>query len=167
MKYLVGFCLYSFSLFAEVAYVQLSSSATQIPSPPGKGVLIFADSPDFIKNFDLSPKRDLLICKVPGIYFFSCSLQPAVLVPRTNGYLDCWFELNGKSVEVSGSRLHMTENSPIGVMTIPLLVKLAAGDTAGVCMSASGPNIGIVSIVNDIQNEANITGYILSVFKVD
>jgi hypothetical protein len=167
MKYLVVFYLYSFSLFAEVSYLQLSSSATQIPSPPGKGVLIFADSPDFIKNFDLSPKRDLFICKMPGIYFFSCSLQPAVLAPRTNGYLDCWFELNGKSVETSGSRLHMTENSPIGVMTIPLLIKLKTGDVLGVYISASGPNIGIVSITKDIKNEANLTGYILSVFKVD
>lgn len=160
------FCsCYFVQIHAEAAYAQLSSSVTQTPAPI-KGSLLVVDTADPIKNFELTPKKDALICKIPGIYFLSCSMQPAAITRGVNGYLDCWFEYNGQPIAASNTRQWVTEESPVALMTIPFLIKLAAGDTIGARIAASGPNIGVIYIQTP-NNEPSITSYILSIYKID
>lgn len=149
----------------SLAYVQLSSSVTQTPTPI-VGSLILADTVNTIKNFEISDKKDSVICKVSGLYFLSCSMQPAALKRGIAGYLDCWFELNGKAISDSTTRQYVTEESPVGLMNIPFLIRLNEGDSIGARISASGPDIGIIYVQNP-HNEPDITSYIISIFKID
>jgi hypothetical protein len=153
-------------LHAEAAYAQLSSVAIQRPAPI-TGSLLVVDTASPMKNFTLSPNKDALICKLPGLYFVSCSMQPAALSRGIEGYLDCWFELNGSPIAASNTRQYVTQDAPVNLLTVPFLVSLHSGDTIGTRIAASGPNIGVIYIQSPNSNEPSITSYILSIFKVE
>jgi hypothetical protein len=63
------------------AYVQLSSVVTQIPNL-GLSSIISGETIDMVKNFQITPNRDAVVCQIPGLYYISCGLQPATIERR-------------------------------------------------------------------------------------
>ncbi len=162
MKWL--FFLFFTPLLAEPAYAQIYSAKIQQPVPV-VGTLLKAELTTLLEQFELSESRDRLICKIPGLYFASSSIQPAALNYQINGYLDCWFELNGKAISASSTRQYVMSDLPIALMTIPFILYLNQGDSLAVRMTASGPDIGIIYI-EATPKEPIIPSFTLSIFKV-
>ena len=149
----------------EDAYAQLSSVATQIPIPV-TGSLVTFDTVNLIKNFDLTPNKDGLICKVEGTYVIYAGLQPSTLIRGINGYLDMWFVVNGVPIPGSNDRQYVDEISRVSLVTNTTLVELKAGDIFSTAFLGSQPDIGIVFIQSPLSSEPSVTSYILSVYRI-
>jgi hypothetical protein len=150
----------------EEAYAQIYSVSTQ-RAEKIVGSLLITENISLMKNFELAPTKDYLICKKKGIYLALCSLQPAALNLGINGHINSWFELNKKPISSSTSRLYVTEKSPIALMTIPILIELNEGDTFGTRISTTGYDIGITYINAPSSNEADVPSYVLTIYKVN
>ncbi len=163
----IFFLLLTIQLSAlEEAYAQVYSISAQRPEKI-VGSLLISEEISLMKNFELSPTKDYLICKKKGIYFVACSIQPAALNLGINGHLGAWFELNKKPIEASTSRIYVTEGSPIALITIPFIIKLNEGDTFGTRISSTGYDIGITYINAPSNNEADVPSYVLTIYKVN
>ncbi len=166
------FSIYSSYLFSDDqswkdqdAYIQLSSVATQVPTP-GTGSLIIGETIDLIKNFEVTPNRDGIICIIPGKYLIFTSNQIATLSRGISGYLDSWFVLNGTAISSSNTRQFVTENSRSGLVTNCLLIDLKETDVFSVAFLANGPNIGLVYIQSSLSSEPSVTSYSLSAYRL-
>ncbi|MBM3193261.1 MAG: hypothetical protein FJZ59_03395 [Chlamydiae bacterium] len=150
----------------EEAYAQVYSVSTQ-RAEKVTGSLLVTENIGLIKNFELAPTKDYLICKKSGVYLALCSIQPAALNLGINGHLNAWFELNKKPISASTSRIYVTEKSPIALLTIPFLIKLKEGDTFGTRIATTGYDIGITYINAPSSNESDAPSYQLTIYKVN
>ncbi len=160
-----GLTLFKINSAGEEAYAQIYSNLTQ-RTDPIIGKLLQAEHASELKNFEISPNHDFLICKVKGVYFVSCSLQPAALNIGINGHLGAWIELNDKPVSSSSSRVYVTEKSPILLLTIPYLIELNPGDRIGTRFASTGSDIGITYIDTPSTSEPGIPSFTFSIYKV-
>ena len=152
------------------AYAQIHSRETQRPKLITGSLLIaeyIGESLDLKLNFDISPNNDFLICKVKGVYFLSASIQAAALKEKINGHMSAWFEHNGKAISASSSRLYVTKESPIVLITIPFILTLEVGDTIGTRIASSDKDIGVTYIDAPSNVEPSIPSYTLSIYKID
>ena len=153
------------------AYIQLSSAQTQIPDLR-TGSLITSEPEaapvlgKIVSNFEIKNK-DLIICKIPGIYLVCTGLQVSVLAPEVSGYLDCWYELNNKPIPVSNSREYVNQDSKTTLLVNSFLISLKKDDELGIKFIASSPDIGIICIKNLANNEPDILSFGASVIKID
>lgn len=148
-------------------YLQIYSTKTQTPNLI-TGSYIFSDPipPQYVKNFEVSPQYDKIICKQSGIYLMCIGVQPAILSSGIGGYVNCWYELNGKPVAGSNSRQYVNQDSPISIVTNIFLIPLNQGDSVGVKFSASGPNIGVIAINNPFPGIPAVFSYGLTILKI-
>ncbi len=161
-----GLTIFKIADLGSGAYAQICSNLTQ-RTEPIVGKLLQAEETSLLNNFEVSPTKDFLICKVKGVYFVSCSLQPAALNIGINGHLGAWIELNEQPVSASTSRIYVTEKSPIMLLTIPYLINLNPGDRIGTRFASTGSDIGITYIDTPSINEPSIPSYTFSIYKVD
>ncbi len=152
-------------IICEDAYIQMSSVAIQIPTPV-TGSLVTADTIDLIKNFEVSPARDAVICKVPGLYYVCSGIQPATLIRGISGYIDAWFVLNGEAISFSNSRQFIDENSRVTLMTNTILIQLEENDILATGFKASGPEIGLIFIQSPLRGEPSVTSFLFSAYKI-
>jgi hypothetical protein len=152
------------SLYADVAYAQLSSLITQTPSS-GAGSLVKMEQVDAIKNFDLSPDKTVLTVKQPGVYLAIASGQVAATNPGATGYVDCWFAKNGQPLANSNVRLSVEPSTFTGLLITQFIIELKAGDSLSVIFTASGPSLGFAFIKPD--NEPGIPSFIFSMTKLE
>jgi hypothetical protein len=138
---------------------------TQIPNQ-GLNSIILIDSIDLIKNFEVSPNKDAVICKIPGMYYISCGLQPATIVRGISGYLDTWFNVNGVAIPSSNSRQYVDENLRVSQITNNSIFVLNEGDVISTGFSSSSPYIGIIYIQSFLKNEPSVTSYIFCAYKI-
>lgn len=147
------------------AYVQLSSVVTQIPNL-GVSSLVTADTVDMIKNFEITPNKDAVICQIPGLYYISCGLQPATIVRGVSGYMDTWFNVNGVPIPSSNSRQYVDESLRVSQITNNSVAQLNEGDIISTGFSSSNPYIGIIYIQSYLSNEPSVTSYVFSAYKI-
>ena len=148
------------------AYIQMSSVATQIPSP-GAGSLIVHDTINLIKNFEVTPKRDGIVCKVPGTYLIYVGLQPSTLSRGISGYLDTWFVINGIPIPSSTDRQYVDEHARVTLITNATLIQLHENDVLSTAFYSNTPNIGIIFIQSPLSSEPSITSFMLSAYKIN
>ncbi len=174
MKYSMFFLLICFNLISDEldwkkqdAYIQLSSVEIQTPVP-GKGSLIRFDpaDPDLRKNFETTPKRDGIVCRIPGKYLVFSAIQPATFCRGLSGYIDCWFEINGAALPGSNARQYVDEISYVAELTLITLIELKENDILSCAFSASGPNIGTIFIQSSLSSEPSVTSFALSAYKI-
>ncbi len=158
------FCLLT-QIYCEDAYIQMSSVARQIPTP-GTGSLITSDTIDIIKNFEVTPAKDAVICKVPGLYYVCSGAQPSTLIRGISGYIDTWFVLNGVPVDYSGSRQYIDENSRVTLMTNTVLIQLEENDLLATGFLASRPDIGLIYIQSPLRGEPSVTSFLFTAYKI-
>lgn len=152
------------NLHAEPAYAQLSSLITQTPTS-GAGSLVKMEKIDALKNFELSPAKDKLIIKQPGVYLAIASGQVAATNAGARGYVDCWFTKNDQPLANSTVRLSVDTPTSTGLLISQFIIELAVGDTLGIVFTASGPSLGFVFIKPD--NEPGIPSFIFSITKLE
>lgn len=151
------------SVNAATAYARLSSLTTQLPPATGYA-LVKMDSVDEIKNMELDPQRERLIATEPGLYFIIVSGQAGSISRDAKGYVDIWFEKNGKPVVNSTGRLTLS-SSETAPLTYQAVLSLQAGDTIATAYSASGPSLGFIFI--QPANEPACASFFISIFKLD
>jgi hypothetical protein len=160
------FLLPFFPIFASDAYCQIYSLTTQRANPI-VGALLVGENTEMTNHFKVNPERNAVICEEDGVYFISFSLQPAVLNFGINGHLGAWIEVNQEPLTASTSRIYVTQDSPIAVMTTASLIKLKSGDSIGTRFATTGYDIGVTYIQSPSPEEGAIPSYTLSVMKVD
>jgi hypothetical protein len=151
-------------IYAEGAYVQVSSYVTQIPTS-SKGSIIQFETPHFIKNFNLSEDRQTIKIDQAGVYFISLIFNAGSVNAGSSGYIDCWFVKNGKALPGSNTRASVDHSTSVPAVSIQFLDKFEAGDTLNVVFATSGPGIGIISIKPDL--EPMISSVSFCVHKID
>lgn len=151
-------------IYAEGAYVQVSSYVTQIPTS-GKGSFFEFESTNLIKNFNLSEDRQTIKMEQSGVYFISIIFNAGSVNAGTSGYIDCWFVKNGKVLPGSNTRASVDRSTSVPAVSIQFLDKFEAGDTLGAVFATSGPGIGVISIKPDV--EPMISSVSLSAHKID
>lgn len=170
--FILLFSISSFYLFCDDqslkdqdAYIQLSSVASQRPDL-NMGSLITFDTIQLIKNFETTPKRDGIVCKIPGKYLIYTSMQPATLSRGVSGYLDNWYNVNGTPIASSNVRQYVSENAQLAQVTNGILIDLKENDIFSSGFIASDPLIGIVFIQSLLSSEPSVTSYILTAYKI-
>jgi hypothetical protein len=164
--YFYLFLLPYFSIFTSDTYCQIYSLTTQRANPI-VGALLVGENTEMMNHFKINAERNAVICEKDGIYFIFISLQPAVLNFGINGHLGAWIEVNQQPLTASTSRIYVTQDSPIGVLTTASLIKLKSGDSIGTRFGTTGYDIGVTYIESPSPEEGAIPSYTLSVMKVD
>lgn len=160
-------CLYligTHTLSASSAYGSFSSLTTQLPQNSGFS-LVKMDVVESAKNLELSPQKDRIVVKEPGLYFIIVSGQLGATQRGAKGYLDLWFEKNGKPVINSNIRQSIDATSLTTPITFQIMIDLAAGDTIATAFSASAASIGFLFFKPD--TEPAVTSFYASIFKID
>ncbi len=152
------------SIRADNAYLRATSLTTQLPEGTGR-TLVKMDSVDEIKNAELTNNRERVTVKEPGIYFITSSGQVGAISPGAKGYIDMWFEKNGKPVVNSTSRMTLTTSTDTAPMTNAIVIALNAGDTIATAYAASGPSLGFVFL--QPANEPACASFLFSLFKIN
>ncbi len=165
LKYLLIPFIFLIPLYCSEAYIETASSTTQIPNLI-TGSFVLSDSIALIKHFDINPDKSIFTCKIPGLYLVTDGLQPGALGSKASGYLDTWFVLNGNPIPGSNSRQYINQDVQIALMTNTFLIKLKPGDTFAVKFTASGPDIGLLTIKTQTSIEPYILCYGLTMFKI-
>ena len=167
MKNLLFFLFLPISLLlSEQAYCQIYSLKTQRANPI-VGALLVGENIEKMENLELNEDRTRVICKYDGVYFISFSLQPAVLNLGINGHMGAWIEINSQPLTASTSRIYVTQDSPIAVLTCNSLIKLKSGDSIATRFASTGYDIGVTYIESPSPEEGAIPSYTLTVLKVD
>lgn len=146
------------------SYAQLSSLNNQIPSSPGRHAVIL-DHAELIKNFEMGPKKDLLIAKEEGVYFVIASGQIGTTRENAIGNLDLWFSKNGKAIPNSNCRQSLETPGSTSILISQFIVNLLPGDTISALFATSRPYLGFVCIKP--ENEPVIPSVLFSIFKLD
>ena len=147
----------------EGAYAQLSSLQYQIPTS-SKGIYVMMEVVHAMKNLELSPEKNSLIVKEPGIYYMFASGQTGSLHQNAIGYFDLWFTKNGNDIPDSTARESLDRALAAGVVISQFTAYLEAGDRIAVKFSTSRPLLGFVNIYP--ENEPVIPSFLFSIFKI-
>lgn len=135
----------SHALQEEAAHAQVYSLVTQTPIS-GTGTLVKMETVQDLNNFELSPSKDLLIARKDGNYLILITTQVGATTPGARGYVDYWAVKNGKPIPNSNNRQSVVISTFASTITTGYITPLAAGDTIGTMLSASGPSLGLVYI---------------------
>lgn len=161
---MIRYFLYlSFTNSLLAAYANMSCLRTIAPTSAQGSVITF-DTLDQINGFDVSQKKDRIIIKEDGIYFFTVTAQVGTIAREASGYIDIWFSVNGKPIANSGSRgtvRNSVETYPCVTSTI---IALKAGDAIESYFAASGPQLGLLFLQRDIGSA--IPSYNLEIFTI-
>ncbi len=103
--------------------------------------------------------------KQAGVYFISSSGQVGAVAPGGKGYVDMWFEKNGKPVANSTARMTLSSSTDTAPLTDEIVLTLEAGDTIATAYSASGPSLGFIFLQPD--NEPACASFLLSIFMIN
>lgn len=157
-------CLFAFPLQADVAYAQLSSLQNQIPSS-SRSRPVQMEIVHEMKNFELGPKKDSLIVKEDGVYFFIASGQIGSEKNNATGNVDIWFVKNGIGIPDSTRRESLDKNNSAGLAISQFATHLSAGDTIATYFATSRPLLGLVAI--EPEGEPKIASFLFSIFKLN
>lgn len=145
------------------AFAQLYSVATQMPRS-GAGSPVRMEVVQLLHNFELAPTKDLLTAQKSGLYYLVLTVQIGTRPPGTNGYIDCWFVKNGKPIRDSNNRQSLESVNFTGLMNTAFILRLEAGDTLGIVLSASGPSLGLLP--NRVLNEPAMSSVDFLIYKI-
>lgn len=151
-------------MYAAVAYAQLSSLQHQIP-PSSNSMPIIMEIVHEMKNFELGPKKDRLIVKEDGIYFFIASGQIGAVRPDATGNIDLWFVKNGIWIPDSACRESLDKGNSAGLAISQFVTHLFAGDTISTHFATSRASLGLVPI--EPKDEPMIASFLFSIFKLN
>lgn len=150
-------------LGAEEAYAQLSSLQHQIP-PSSNAMPVVMEIVHEMKNFELGPKKDSLIVKEDGVYFFIASGQIGAVRPNATGNIDLWFVKNGIGIPDSTCRESLDKGNAAGLAISQFVTYLSKGDTVSTHFATSRPALGLAPI--EPKDEPMIPSFLFSIFKI-
>lgn len=155
---------FAFSLFSdESAYIQVTSYVSQNPTS-GKGSYMKFETTDQQKDVEISKDRTKITFLKPGLYFLNLSIQCGSNDFGATGYVDCWFEKNGKPLEGSTTRSSVDSQDSTQSLSTSSIEKFDANDQIAIIFSASGPGVGIISFIQ--QSRPSVSSAELVAYKL-
>ncbi len=155
----------SFPLFSNnQAYIQITSFISQNPSS-GKGSYIKFEKTDQAKNIDISSDRTVVKVNEAGTYIINFSAQCGSNDFGATGFVDCWFEKNGKPLPGSNTRASVDSQDSTQVLSAFGIDNFEVNDELAVIFSASGPGVGITSFIQ--QSRPSVSSAELALIRIN
>ena len=146
------------------SYIQLTSFISQNPTS-GKGSRIKFENTDLVKNIDISKDRTVVKLILEGLYILNFAAQCGSNEFGATGYVDCWFEKNGKPLDGSTTRVSIDSQESVHVLSSVNITDFEANDELSVIFSASGPGVGISAFMQ--QSRPTVSSAQLLLLKVE
>jgi hypothetical protein len=148
----------------DSTYLQVTSFINQQPLS-GTGSFIKFESIDLLNNVEFSKDNTTFKVLQSGIYLLAFSAQCASNEFGATGFVDVWFEKNGKPLQGSNTRASVDSKDSVQVLNCLNINKFEAGDKVAVVFSASGPGVGISAFIQ--QSRPSVSSAQLVLIKVE
>jgi hypothetical protein len=148
----------------DTAYLQVTSFINQQPLS-GSGSFIKFESVDIMNNVEFSKDNTTFKVMQAGVYLLSFSAQCASNEFGATGFIDVWFEKNGKPLPGSNTRASVDSKDSVQVLNCVNINKFEVGDKVAVVFSASGPGVGISAYIQ--QSRPSVSAAQLVLIKVE
>lgn len=157
--------LYTFHVLgAEPSYLGISTYVTQVPTS-GKGSPIKFEEVSLVKNVLVSDDKTGFVVQDAGVYQIVLVANAGATISGATGYVDCWFQKNGKWIPGTNTRITVDSPTSISIITVNFMEKLEKNDSVSIIFSASGPGLGLIA-VKPIA-EPYISAAALSIIRID
>ena len=147
----------------KVPYIQVSSVVSQFPTMANRTVNF--EQVDGSSQIDFAENKNIVI-KQTGTYFILAVGQIGAEKTGDMGYVDLWFERNGKEIPSSGSRQSIASDKLTAVVISQSVIELNAGDTLSVGFGTNKSGLGLVAFKR-VQQELSIPSIVLTINKLD
>jgi hypothetical protein len=155
---------FSIPIFSnDQAFIQLTSYISQNPTS-GKGSYVKFENTDLVSNIEISKDRKVIKFTHEGIYLINLSAQCGSNEFGATGFVDCWFEKNGKPLGGSTTRVSIDSQESTQVLTSLNINQFEANSELGVVFSASGPGVGISSYMQ--QSRPSVSSAQLVIIRI-
>ena len=148
----------------DYAYLQVTSFISQQPLD-GNGSFIKFEITDLMKNIEFSEDNTTFKVLEAGIYILTFTAQCGSNEFGATGFVDAWFEKNGKPLAGSNTRASIDSKDSVQVLNCFNINKFEAGDKVAVVFSASGPGVGISAFIQ--QSRPSVSSAQLVLIKVE
>ena len=151
---------FTFPVYCEdIAYIKIVSYINQNPTD-GFGSYIKFENTELLKDIEISKEKNTIKFNKPGLYYLNLTLQCGSNDFGATGFIDCWFEKNGKPLLGSTTRISVDSQDSVQVLTTSGIELIEIDDEIAIKFSASGPGIGITTYTQKLRPSVSSAEFI-------